>query len=962
MRSGRILELKRVGIAQLRGVEVPRHEQKLELRARMSKHHQLKNEARRAEQRSDWARAIELYKSAMRLQEEHGAGSDVGIYNRVGDLYLRQGDSASAVEFYEQAADRYALNGLHTSAIALCNKILRIAPDRDEVYGRLARLHASTGLLAEARSAFLRFAESMRERDRLSEALEAVQDLVSLTGDEELRTAFAEQLAGAGLGAQAVAQLRLVYQARVAGGRNAQDIRERILALDPDADPVVATAEPPPRAISTPEPPEPPQPPVVEFSSLDVGQDVADIEPVADEPSDFQAEVGSDMESVLTRFRSQVREIVEETDHAVHYDLGVAYMGMGLLEEAIGEFQLAMQSPALMESAHALLGECLRDRGKSPVPETGPPSTEGDGLEKGSAIDDFMMGRSLDLGVPAKPGPTSESEPPRVDPASLLAELEPGPAPDPGMSTGPVDSEQVGADESGTPDVGSGSQVTAPDLSSADSPRRDAGRNEEEDLADMLFQARLAQHRVRTASDEGRADPAAHLELGHTYERMGLLSEAVRDLLVAVQGPAAVEAEALDALERIAMVESVEAATLRDVLTSLMDRGRSGAAVQAGREFVERPGISEVDRQAVLALLPPEERSAAPAEPTHAMHPAKEALADLGDIFAELDVVAGDELAAAPVTAAGTEGLLPEAPGEDPVALFGEAEGLRAAGRTDEAASHYYRALELFEKKRDVLNAIRSVDRLLGLRPDDVVLHHQKTEFAIMTNDRDLLISAYLDLAACLRRQNGYRSARTMYGRILDLDSQNAEARAGIAAVDADELARERQRQESRGRPVARSPEESATPGTKPVVVQQPDEFDEMFGDMREGEGSAEKAAPDYESHYELGIAFRQMEMWNEAAREFNLAVQGMAEPLPAYERLGECLLALRRYDEARRVLGTAAVQPGEEKAKVGVLFHLGVAHLRAGDPGAARECLERVVRIDPSRADAAQLLSTLSA
>ncbi len=931
MRSGRILELKRAGIAQLRGVGVPRHEQKLELRARMSKHHQLKNEARRAEQRSDWARAIELYKSAMRLQEEHGAGSDVGIYNRVGDLYLRQGDSASAVEFYEQAADRYALSGLHTSAIALCNKILRIAPDRDEVYGRLARLHASTGLLAEARSAFLRFAESMRERDRLSEALEAVQDLVSLTGDEELRTAFAEQLAGAGLGAQAVAQLRLVYQARVAGGRNAQDIRERILALDPDADPVVATAEPPPRAISTPEPPEPPEPPhppALELSSLDVGHDVADVEPVADEPSDLPVEVDSDMESVLTRFRSQVREIVEETDHAVHYDLGVAYMGMGLLEEAIGEFQLAMQSPALMESAHALLGECLRDRGKSPVPEAGPPSTEGDGLAKGSAPDDFMMGRSLDLGVPAKPGPTSGSdEPPRVDPASLLAELEP-----------------------------------APDLSSADSPRPDAGRNEEEDLADMLFQARLAQHKVRTASDEGRADPAAHLELGHTYERMGLLSEAVRDLLLAVEGPAGVEAEALDALERIAMVESIEAATLQDVLTSLMDRGRSDAAVQAGREFVERPGISEVDRQAVLALLPPEEPLAVPAEPTHATHPAKEALADLGDIFAELDAVAGDEVAATQVTAAGTEGLLPEAPGEDPVALFGEAEGLRAAGRTDEAASHYYRALELFEKKRDALNAIRSVDRLLGLRPDDVVLHHQKTEFAIMTNDRDLLISAYLDLAACLRRQNGYRSARTVYGRILDLDSQNAEARAGIAAVDADELARERQRQESRGRPVARSPEESATPGTKPVVVQQPDEFDEMFGDMREGDGPAEKAAPDYESHYELGIAFRQMEMWNEAAREFNLAAQGMAEPFPAYERLGECLLALRRYDEARRVLGTAAVQPGEEKAKVGVLFHLGVAHLRAGDPGAARECLERVVRIDPSRTDAAQLLSTLSA
>ena len=36
--------------------------------------------------------------------------------------------------------------------------------------------------------------------------------------------------------------------------------------------------------------------------------------------------------------------------------------------------------------------------------------------------------------------------------------------------------------------------------------------------------------------------------------------------------------------------------------------------------------------------------------------------------------------------------------GDDAGSLFGEAEGLRAAGRMDEAESHYYRALELYEK------------------------------------------------------------------------------------------------------------------------------------------------------------------------------------------------------------------------------------------------------------------------
>lgn len=883
--------------------------------ARMTRRHQLKNEARRAEQRSDWARAIELYKSAIRLEDESDSGPDVGVYNRVGDLYLKQGDTAAAVDYYEQAADHYGSHGLHTSAIALCNKILRIAPDRDEVYGRLARLHASTGLLAEARSAFLRFAARMRETDRLSEALEAVQDLVSLTGDEELRTAFAEQLAGAELDAQAVAQLRLVYQARVAGGRDAQDIREKIVALDPEADPGPGPADPMARPI------------VAEPEEMHAGG--------ADVPSGG-TERDPGVESVLTRFRTQVREIVEETDHAVHYDLGVAYMGMGLLDDAIGEFRLAMQSPALMESAHALLGECIRSRGgvedsDAPVPVLG--VSDEPGIPP-SPTDDFMMGQTLDLGVSLSPEPADAS-----------------------ADAGPED-------EVGT---------------------------EDDDLADMLFQARLAQHRARAAAEDGLVDPEAQLELGQTYERMGLLAEAVRDLVMALDGPAAVETEALDTLERIASSEGIEADVLREVLTCLLERDRIDTAVRAGRDFVQRPGVREVDRQAVLTLMPPEKASPVGEPPPESQpesqpelpSPPEEALSELGDIYAELEAVTGEdpdptvgasprEPSPGPDSAAGPLSVpsaaadpVPLTTSEDPAALFGEAEGLRAAGRMDEAASHYYKALEMFEKERDAINAIRAVDRLLGMRPDDVVLHHQRTEFAIMMNDRQLLVSSYLDLAACLRRQNGYRSARTVYGRIFDLDPNNAEARAGVAAVDADELARERQRQQQ--------PDERASGGSTSLPADSSageadrpsGEIDEMFVDLRderEREEELNEAPPDYESHYELGVAFRQMEMWDEAAREFKLAAPGMADSLSAYERLGECLVALRRYDEARRTLAVVATQPGESQAKVGVLFYLGVAHLRAGDRASARTCLESVLQIDPSRDDAAQLLSTLPA
>ena len=82
----------------------------------MTTFQKLKHEARRAEQRSDWARAIDLYQRALDTDEDM---ADLSLYNRIGDLYLRLGQNEDAVESYERAVERYADNGMLTSAICL---------------------------------------------------------------------------------------------------------------------------------------------------------------------------------------------------------------------------------------------------------------------------------------------------------------------------------------------------------------------------------------------------------------------------------------------------------------------------------------------------------------------------------------------------------------------------------------------------------------------------------------------------------------------------------------------------------------------------------------------------------------------------------------------------------------------------------------------------------------------------
>ena len=197
---------------------------------------QLKNQARREEQRENWSRAIELYTEAIRLSEETGEVSlDLSLYNRVGDLYRRQGDTDQAVHFYHEAVDRYADQGLHTGAIALCNKILRLAPDRIEVHASLGRLHAATGLVAEARKSFREYCSRLEEEERRDEARAARLELARLVDDRELLLETTADMVEAGQEEEALEALVRLWEDAREADEELPEVRARIEELDPGA-------------------------------------------------------------------------------------------------------------------------------------------------------------------------------------------------------------------------------------------------------------------------------------------------------------------------------------------------------------------------------------------------------------------------------------------------------------------------------------------------------------------------------------------------------------------------------------------------------------------------------------------------------------------------------------------------------------------------------------------------------
>ena len=159
----------------------------------------LKDAARRHELREEWRKAIEIYQRALQDVAKGGEPADPSLYNRIGDLELKAGETGAAVQAYEQAADTYTEQGFFNNAIALCGKILRVNPGRTATFLRLADVHARKNVLGESRRNLSEYVERMlaaSHHEQLSAALKGFVE--RFAGGADYRTMIAEVLRTAG--------------------------------------------------------------------------------------------------------------------------------------------------------------------------------------------------------------------------------------------------------------------------------------------------------------------------------------------------------------------------------------------------------------------------------------------------------------------------------------------------------------------------------------------------------------------------------------------------------------------------------------------------------------------------------------------------------------------------------------------------------------------------------------------
>ncbi len=197
----------------------------------------LKRKAAELEQKKQFEKALAMYVQFLDEVGRDLEDADLQLYNRVGDLLMRQGSTSEGLAYYERAIDVYADRGYLNNAIALCNKILRQSPARTSVYYKLGRISANKGFKNDAKRNFLEYADRMRQGGNINEAFRALKEFADLCPDmDEIRLMLADMLQKEDRKGEAIEQLERLHAKLESEGRHTEAAAtvERIKAIDPD--------------------------------------------------------------------------------------------------------------------------------------------------------------------------------------------------------------------------------------------------------------------------------------------------------------------------------------------------------------------------------------------------------------------------------------------------------------------------------------------------------------------------------------------------------------------------------------------------------------------------------------------------------------------------------------------------------------------------------------------------------
>jgi tetratricopeptide (TPR) repeat protein len=329
---------------------------------------------------------------------------------------------------------------------------------------------------------------------------------------------------------------------------------------------------------------------------------------------------------------------------------------------------------------------------------------------------------------------------------------------------------------------------------------------------------------------------------------------------------------------------------------------------------------------------------------------------------------------------------------DDPEAHQALGEALIEQGERERGIEELDLATAGYENAGNLPHARNLVDEVLRLDPNSVRHRQKAVEFAFKAGDKPRLVDAYLELADALLRSDLPEKARAVYARVAEHDAKNERAKSALSMlapavatpaaahgkpegkVKAKD-ARMKVRDEivvdgdfiDLGSMLSEEDDELPAKDTRMTVADEEptgdeeQDFQDMLARFKQGiDENIDEA--DFQSHYDLGVAFKEMGLLDEAIAELQKALRAPEGKLRTSEMLGICFFEKGAFGVAESILRRGLDLPASgDQERLGVLYWLGRALEQQGKKADARDLYGRVFAVDIRFLDAEQRVKALA-
>ncbi|MDQ1407487.1 MAG: hypothetical protein QOG55_3116 [Acidobacteriaceae bacterium] len=177
------------------------------------------------------AQAIAEYQQVLKFEPR-----DQVTLMTVGELYIRQGETFQAIDYFERLAQIFVGDGFLTKAIAVYKRIAKLAPEEIRPLEKLADLYVQQGVMSEARPLFLQLAEIHLKHNRQPEAVNLLKKLLIAEPDNlRIQVRLADLYQAMGQSKEATDSYVSAAQRALARGDQAEceKLADKALKIDP---------------------------------------------------------------------------------------------------------------------------------------------------------------------------------------------------------------------------------------------------------------------------------------------------------------------------------------------------------------------------------------------------------------------------------------------------------------------------------------------------------------------------------------------------------------------------------------------------------------------------------------------------------------------------------------------------------------------------------------------------------